>query len=215
MIGFMRPGPYEREIEMARAMRRGRRGDPRERRATAWSVLVIGSLIIVSSLPPLFAEIRSYRRQARVPGLPTATGTVLESRVQKEEDSVWKRAADLDIFPLIRYRYTVDGRAYESSRFAFQHFDLWRDECEAIVADHPPGSVVDVYYHADNPQLAAISPRPAQLNGIIVIFCGALLLAGAGAVAAGLRARPWQADPEADAARRDDPVSDLAGRSRN
>lgn len=160
--------------------------DPHERRATAWAVIVIGSLILASSLWPLAAHVRDFRRQARMPDLPAATGEVLESRVFTEEPSIWTRAADVDILPLIRYRYTVDGRAYESSRFAFQDFELWRDECERIVADHPPGSTVQVRYHPDNPGLAAISPRDAQLNIVIVIFCGGLSLLGAGLILGGL-----------------------------
>jgi hypothetical protein len=195
----MRPSPYELEMEMAEALRRRRRGNRRSAPATAWSLIVIGALIVIMFLPALADEVLAYRRQAGVAGLPTVTGRVLESRVQAEARVGPTTSVSRRTEPVIRYRYEVDGRSYESSRFAFQEFVMLEDECEAIVARHPPGAAVEVYYLPRSPDRAAISTRPAVLNHFIVTLCGAMMLLGTGAMAGGLRARPWQADQETDA----------------
>jgi hypothetical protein len=193
-IGVMHPNPYEREMEMAEALRRRRHGNRRSSPATAWSLIVIGALIVIMFLPALADELLAYRRQAGVAGLPTVTGKVLESRVHAEARRGPTPSLGHRTTPVIRYRYEVDGRSYESSRFAFQEFVMLEDECEAIVARHPPGAAVKVHYHPGDPERAAISTRPAVLNHFIVTLCGAMLLLGTGAMAGGVRARPWRVD---------------------
>lgn len=188
----------EREIALARQLQRQRRGKRRTSPATAWMSMVIGALIAVMFVPPLIDELRTYRRQAGVAGLPSVTGEVLESRVHVEARRSHRTSVSRHTEPVIRYRYAVNGRSYESSRFAFQEFVLLEDECEAIVAEHPPGSDVEVYYHPDDPALAAISTRPPVLNDFIVILCGAMLLLSGGVVAGGAWARPWEAGADPD-----------------
>jgi hypothetical protein len=55
----------------------------------------------------------------------------------------------------IVYRYGVNGRSYESSRYAFRPINT-RAEAEAIVSRLPAGSDVDCYVSGDDPSEAVI-----------------------------------------------------------
>ena len=114
-------------------------------------------------------------RQHRVSHWMFTAGEVLQSSI--EHDS------DLNSYPNIRYRYTVRGRAYESSKI-HPHGRLTTTGSYAakLVARYPAGQIIRVYYNPERPEDAACKrqlPFPVPLLqlavGITFIVIGVYL----------------------------------------
>lgn len=107
---------------------------------------------------------------------PQAMGQVVFSRVKTAgsgEDTRYK--------PLIRYRYFVAGRSYESDRYSFDGFvDEGYRAATRIVANYPAEQFVIVYYDPEDPSLAVLNPEIPGGALLGLYFLQPFLLAGAG-----------------------------------
>lgn len=83
---------------------------------------------------------------------PVTRGIVFFSAIEKKYGGEQQ--------PLVRYAYRVNQKEYQSRQIGFGLFDEpgGKGRDETIVARYPAGSVVDVYYHPDNPDQAVLEP---------------------------------------------------------
>ena len=105
---------------------------------------------------------------AKTAGWPTAPGTVLERRTYMAKPVAGRRES-IHYRVLVRYRYAVDGREYESERF--NPFDGWTDKAAAddALTRYQPGGACEVSYDPADPARAYLACGPRR---------GAWLLAG-------------------------------------
>jgi len=88
----------------------------------------------------------------------------------------------------ITYRYTVDGKQYESKRYDFDAFtsSSGRSGKEEVVAQYPAGSSTFCYYDPSNPSMAVLN-RDFSLATLVGLFFLIFVLVGAGALYGGVR----------------------------
>lgn len=83
----------------------------------------------------------------------------------------------------VRYRYTVDGRAFESTRVEFPPLKLPDPEADMLVrarAAYPVGSKIDVFYDPADPARACLIPGISAilLWGLVTVAGASLAVAG-------------------------------------
>lgn len=144
-------------------------------------VLVIagaGALDAVAAVGLIVASSLMRRRIEAASSWPRTSATVLSSQVRStRRGGAW---------PDIRYRYSVQGEAYESSTYCIggMSSDV-RSEAEAVVAVHPPGSTLEVRYDPEKPSFAIIETggQPGRYLAVgVVLALGALAIWGVAAV---------------------------------
>jgi hypothetical protein len=110
-------------------------------------------------------------RDARTVQYPFAEGviTVSEPRdLPLSKMNYWR----------LEYTYTVDGRAYTSTRYAFADESRYhRDELPWVLATFPVGGRVSVAYNPDDPSFAALRPaQPGHLfEWVGILFAGTVV----------------------------------------
>ena len=114
-----------------------------------------------------------------------APGVVLRSDVK----SVRWRNHD-DYRPMIVYRYTVSGADFESRRYAFATYNVYREDEEArrVVRQYSPGAGVIVYYDPDRPANAVLNARPPRVSVRLILVA---VMLGSGMVLLFLGLRGW------------------------
>jgi len=108
-------------------------------------------------------------------------GIVVASKVKRHEaDS----SSGATYEPFVRYRYTVAGRDYSSTRYAYGMGSTSdRGHASRIVADHPPGREVRVWYDPDDPSEALLKPEVQGIHYFLLLFIQPFLLVGLGLLA--------------------------------
>lgn len=92
-------------------------------------------------------------RQHQAESFPATQGEVLSSQTTITHGS----KGGVHYHVSISYRYMVAGQAYHGRRYRYDgHPGNW-DEVDAIVAQHPPHSLVDVFYNPQNPADSVLS----------------------------------------------------------
>ncbi len=133
--------------------------------SAAFAVLFTAFAVVFESFffSGLASRVREQRASASWPG---AQGTVVSARVIER-----RRRGGPTFRPEIEYDYTVNGTVHRSGRYRVIH--NWRTTslAEDIVARHPPGSAITVYYDPSNPARAVLSPGGAWGDtGAITLF---------------------------------------------
>jgi hypothetical protein len=83
--------------------------------------------------------------------------------------------------PRITYRYTVDDRNYTSSRYAYGMVShSGHKNVQRLVADHPPGKAVTVYYDPRRPGESVLDLAVPAQNWLLVLFLQPFVLVGLG-----------------------------------
>lgn len=90
---------------------------------------------------------RIEKRVAAAKDWPRAPGTVSAARVVRSRNNHW---------PLIQYEYLVAGRTHHGSRYGFVQADYGKDQAEAIVRAHPPGTMIEARYDPAKPSFAVL-----------------------------------------------------------
>ena len=102
---------------------------------------------------------------------PTASGTIIESRVVSSQDSdggVTYKAS-------IGYSYSVSGRTYSSGTVSSGDYGSSdRSHAQGVVSDHPLDSKVTVYYDPANPTNALLEPGIPMFSFLMVTLIGVL-----------------------------------------
>jgi Protein of unknown function (DUF3592) len=96
-------------------------------------------------------ELRRLSRESRE--WPTVAGVIVDTR------AVWSSSprSGRSYWPLVHYRYTVDGTTYGGDRVSFRA-DYGRADAEATVAKYPAGSVVSISYSPGVPSRSVLEP---------------------------------------------------------
>lgn len=78
-----------------------------------------------------------------------------------------------------QYRYCVDGMEYLGARRSFYDYNsIDGQRAYRVLARYAPGSIVQVYYHPDNPEDAVLEPG-ANIVPFLFLALG-LLVTGTG-----------------------------------
>lgn len=86
--------------------------------------------------------------------------------------------------PVITYKYTVKGSAYESNRlFIGRQAISHQLKARRLIDKYPVGSGVNVYYDPKDPKSACLerridNPKFIRNSGIVLVIIGLMFLAG-------------------------------------
>ena len=141
----------------------------------------IGALFIAAGLLTMLAGLQQFRAGQAAGGWPATSGQI----VANETVRVAQRGRSVTIIDAARiaYRYSVDGRAYESERVTPNALPARTDSAEGRrrAAAYPLGAAVTVYYDPANPARSLLErpPQTAALRsgGLLVGLGLAVLLA--------------------------------------
>lgn len=154
-------------------------------------VLMAIAAVTCFAISAILALVSSRRRQriAASAEWPSVDGTVLSNEVKTIRMADKTGAVSVTYSVNLRYRYTVGGPSYESSRIGWgtKSADRQPDIPEAFVRDHPPGSMLAVFYDPASPATAMIDPTGSRFGLVHVnlarvmawtlALCGLLSLA--------------------------------------
>ena len=99
--------------------------------------------------------------------------TVLESRVAEK-----MRSERIKYYAHLRYRYTFNGRNYESGQIGRgDGYYGWRGPAQKVAERYPAGSSVIAFVDAANPENAVLEPGHSWI-AIAALFLGGLVWAG-------------------------------------
>lgn len=167
----------------------------RLRQAVGGAARLGGTLALLVLL--LTAFVRDLRQFPRSFGWPAAQGEIIESSITIEDDF----SVDFT------YAYTVDGRTYEGSRITFFQYAVFanRFQNEQLIAQHPPGTPVQIYYDPLDPAQSVLMrtiPLSQMWSPVLLALCllsilftgfiGLLFRILMGRIGAGLRGAAWQ-----------------------
>jgi hypothetical protein len=140
----------------------------------ALATLVAATLLDTVVLEPWLKE-RTAQTWAEVPCV------ILKSDVTTHaHTSHGNEAASYGYSPAVRYEYRVDGKAYTSDRYWFSEMLFnQRDEAEAVVADYRVGSNQTCYVDPQSPDESVLVRKGPPQTIVLLLFAGALVVAGA------------------------------------
>jgi hypothetical protein len=155
------------------------------RTARPW---VVAFALLWLSFAGFFAYVAggAYAKQWRASvGYVPAPGIVVRSDVKTVR---WRNHDEYR--PMIAYRYTVSGADFESRRYAFATYHVYRDADEArrVVRQYPPGAGVTVYYDPGRPANAVLNASRPRVSLRLVLVAAML---GSGVVLLVLGVRGW------------------------
>jgi hypothetical protein len=96
---------------------------------------------------------------------PVTSGTITQSYVRTKHDSLLGRS--LEKGAMITYRYTVAGRTYNGGPASFGRMSGSNAE---IVRRYPLGSVVEVHYDPEHPDLAVLEPGAGRGPNLLILL---------------------------------------------
>lgn len=144
------------------------------------NVLICFGLIIAGvwlSWRAFAPRIRSRAAQ----GWPVVDGEVLEIDLGEEFLRTATGKVGTGFFPVVRYKYSVNGRSYESDRITFAKGSLDFIIASNVRDEFKVGGKVKVYYNPAKPEQSVLYTRstvgmPSRIPGLFVLFTGILLL---------------------------------------
>ena len=110
---------------------------------------------------------RDFFRQVESRHFPAVSGVVTHPEVKTHRGS----KGSVSYEAAIEYRYEVGGRTFTGKRWRYTHNSPGRELVSALVAAHPEGSTLPVYYNPNDPADSLLSPDLIGLD-----FMGALFL---------------------------------------
>ena len=95
---------------------------------------------------------------------PTVEGTIIESEILRRTRTS-RRSTTVYYAPSVAYRYSVDGREYESQKVAATDIEAAYEYAAELVARYPPGGSATVYVNPEDPADALlVSADPLLRN---------------------------------------------------
>jgi hypothetical protein len=119
----------------------------------------------------VFASIRGRRKAQASQNWPTATGRVLEARLQHSTTSDAEGDMTTSYYPQVEYEYVVQGQTFHGNKIAFgpQKTSSSQSKAQTTLASYPPGVAIPVYYNPVQPQEAVLEKSaPAGMMGLII-----------------------------------------------
>lgn len=132
-----------------------------------WATLALVGIAVLWS-----GTLRAHR-MLMCPGWPTVSGVIEKSELKRG----FMREGSLKHQYDMMYRYTINGKNYQSGRITFAGNHAGED-IQAFLAKYRPGHKVEVRYYPKHPELAAIE-AVVSWQGFKLAFFG-LLLTGLG-----------------------------------
>lgn len=125
--------------------------------------LIISIICLV--LVPIIFQIRVYKYQKalRRTQLPAIKGTVISTKVEIErhehEDQNGYRSTDYTYKPIITYRYEVNGRPYQNTRYSTMSEPLFNNQSDAdiFLKRYEDGEEISVFYDPNKPSISFLS----------------------------------------------------------
>jgi hypothetical protein len=134
------------------------------------NVLGFTFLVISFGVCIWFLEVRGIRvlmRQYRAQSFPQTEGTILAGEVIRQTGSKGR----VYYHPHFLYSYTINGQGYQGGRYRYDGYPSDEASVSQIVASHPIGSSVEVYYNPDDPADTCLAPLVvAQDVSILFLF---------------------------------------------
>jgi hypothetical protein len=97
---------------------------------------------------------------------PMVTGKITHSEVQSHTGSKGGRSYTA----VINYRFEAGGQAFAGSRLRYNLISGGWSQANSLVAAHPTGATVDVFYNPANPQDALLFPGISGSDFMVVLF---------------------------------------------
>ena len=94
----------------------------------------------------------SVYRQIRAQNYPTTKGVITHSEVTGHG------GRHSNYSPSLQYKYAVAGKTYSGNRYRFGDVYAVEGKAHQIIAEHPVGKQVQVYYNPDDPADALLQP---------------------------------------------------------
>jgi len=111
-------------------------------------------------------QVAAGKTWARTKGEIVASEVVAEGSHTDDDDT--------DCTAVVRYRYAVDGKTYDSDRIAFgERGHTMRMLASQVVAKYPVGAQVDVFYNPKRPSSAVLEAKsgaPAAFTVAVIVF---------------------------------------------
>ena len=155
---------------------------PRSQRAIAvatWFIRVWGILVAAFGIGFAVLGAIEWDRASASVGWPTASGTVVESRVHHTTRTSRGRKSN-SWSPHVQYRYAVDGREMAAHRLSFRVSSTSESDARAVVDRYPVGSAVNVHHSPDDPSLACLEPGADDWQWVPLAAGGVAVLLGLG-----------------------------------
>jgi hypothetical protein len=121
--------------------------------------LAVGVTVLVIAIEALLTWFQSEARRSA--DWPTVVGTVTSASVARNPGS----SGNSDTFhPAISYRYVVNDLPFKGDRYhAGLGVNVGEEESAEIVAQHPVGSPITIYYDPASPGRSALVPGASHL----------------------------------------------------
>ena len=101
---------------------------------------------------------------------PWVEGTIIESRLDSSQN---------DIFPKIRYEFSVNGNRYERALTFPADVTPTQEYSEQYINKYPSHAKVKVYYNPLQPGLATLEPGLAKGDWLVVAIGLSMMVIGA------------------------------------
>lgn len=113
------------------------------------SGLVIGGFLFVFGAIFFIVGFISTKRSKTAQSWPTASGSVLNSDVEKHVDYDSENGSSTTYEPVVTYQYTIMGQNYIGTRIAYGTNRFNRKKAYEISSKYPSGSQVIVHYNPE------------------------------------------------------------------
>ena len=165
-------------------IRRWRGNVGRDSTATAYTML-LPCLLLLAGLALTIAGVRFRSQATRMQRWATACGVISNSAVREVRGD-----PNISAGPIyhgdVQYDYTVGGRDFRGNSLRQVSYEAsWRVPAERVVAEHPVGREVTVYYDPEDPRQSTLDVAGAPSAARLLIAGGvALAFAASGWIAA-------------------------------
>lgn len=135
--------------------------------AIGGSALLVNAILLVS----IFA---AQRKASAAQNWPTASGTVVESRLETRRSSNNRGWVN---YPRVVYTYSVGGQSYSSDRIS-PGLEVGGTSAPGVVARYPVGSQVKAYYNPQNPSDAILeinTPASVKILWLVLVIVNLIL----------------------------------------
>ena len=129
------------------------------------SLMIVLAIVSVALGLGVWSSARLALRQHEAETFPYVTGTVTNAVVTT---TYGRRSTSYHA--RIFYRYSVDGTEYQGQRYRYDNHPTDQAPVNAIIAAHPRGSEIKVYYNPRDPQDACLEPGVDKSDVLLPLF---------------------------------------------
>jgi hypothetical protein len=108
---------------------------------------------------------------------PQSSGVIVTSRVEKQWVGSSFGQSRYEVFPIIEYEFSFEGRTYKTSHWRYGNFSIGNTESsQAILERYSVGLTITVFVNTRNPTKSVLETHPSSLCWVPFGF-GILFLA--------------------------------------